>query len=566
MKRLQAMSWVASLICSVVLLLAGGEAAACTTVLVGKDATEDGAVLVGSSCDGHMMGHISRIAPARTYASGERIPMRSSCAAGMEWNVDETGHTLPFIEEIHRCILLGHWRDGAETEATGGMNEHGVTIGIEFIPMRPELDSTLGAVAPYTWHWSTSLIANGLRRATTAREAIELIGAMVEEYGFLYTLHADAGVALPIADGQEAWIMEIFGPEAGWTPESETPGGVWCAQRVPDDAVGVSANRSRIGEVDLENEDEFMASSHIHSMAERLGFWQEGEPFNWREVYADPGDRGNALREWRALSLVAPSLDLEDPVDPVAEAYPFSVTPEGPVTIKQLMAIMRDGHDGTAYDVTEHEAFQVDDGKSPLARPWGPGELFDLLDIEPERAIATPTSSYVFIAQLRDWLPPSIGNVLWFAPGPAYSSCFVPIYIGVNTLPDAWQGPADFGQINREQAQWNYRLVSNLVTNLNYQEAIADVLEVINAAEDVFLAQQAETDEMALRLLEEEGPERAEAMLTEYSERCLEQTGQGYHELVDYLMFQYLYDRPGIAPQSPPTIAAPRAPSSTDME
>ena len=69
---------------------------------------------------------------------------------------------------------------------TGGLNEYGVSIGIEFLPMRDGLACDKGCVGPNSNHWTTSLIANGLLRAKTAREAIRLIGAMVEEYGFLY--------------------------------------------------------------------------------------------------------------------------------------------------------------------------------------------------------------------------------------------------------------------------------------------------------------------------------------------------------------------------------------------
>ncbi len=64
-------------------------------------------------------------------------------------------------------------------------------------------------------------------------------------------------MALPIADGREVWLMEIFGPGNDWTPDSGRPGGVWCAQRIPDDEVGCSANRSRIGVVDLNDPDHF---------------------------------------------------------------------------------------------------------------------------------------------------------------------------------------------------------------------------------------------------------------------------------------------------------------------
>ena len=52
-----------------------------------------------------------------------------------------------------------------------------------------------------------------------------------------------------------------------------TPGAVWCAQRIPDGHVGVSANRSRIGEVDLADTDHFMASPNIFSLAQEHGWW-----------------------------------------------------------------------------------------------------------------------------------------------------------------------------------------------------------------------------------------------------------------------------------------------------
>ena len=107
----------------------------------------------------------------------------------------------------------------------------------------------------------------------TAREAISVIGSMVEKYGFLYYRAPHAGVALPIADAHEVWLMEIFGPGADWTPDCGRPGGVWCAQRIPDGEVGCSANRSRIGEVDLADKDHFLASDNIFSLAESLELW-----------------------------------------------------------------------------------------------------------------------------------------------------------------------------------------------------------------------------------------------------------------------------------------------------
>jgi dipeptidase len=430
--------------------------------------------------------------------------------------------------------------------------------------MRSGLACKRGVIGPNSNHWTTSLIANGLMRARTARQAIRIIGDLIEQYGFLYYRAPQAGVALPIADEKEAWIMEIFGPGEKWTADSGKPGGVWCAQRIPDGEIGCSANRSRIGKVDLKNHDMFLMSPNIHSLAEELGFWKKDDPFVWHDVYGDPGSTYNSLREWRALSLAAPSLGLQATGDPKVDRYPFSVKPDRPFTVQKILAVMRDGYEGTRFDLTEHPAFNPKGKKSPLARPWGPTELFDLLDIKPNRALCTPTSGYVFVAQLRDWLPDSIGNCLWFAYGPACTSCFVPIYAGVTDLPDAWDQAPDYTRINRSQVQWNFRLVFSLANNLRYQDAMQDIKCVYQPAEEEFFKIQTKVETTAADVLRKEGIEGIERFLNAYAHHCLKQVGYAYNELVDYLMFQYLVEHSEVAPPKLPVISAATIPALSD--
>ncbi|UCD51138.1 MAG: C69 family dipeptidase [Phycisphaerales bacterium] len=536
---------------------------ACSTILVGRGATPDGSVLLSSSCDGDIMGLIY-VMPAQKYPQGTKLPMywnlprpktHEEYLANLRRGYDHVGY-LP-VEETYRSIILA---GNVENMTTGGMNEHGLTIAIEFLPMRSGLACRRGVVGPNSNHWTTSLIANGLMRARTVREAVKLIGAMVEHYGFQYYRAPHAGVALPIADDQEAWLMEIFGPGAEWTPDSGQPGGVWCAQRIPDGEVGCCTNRSRIGKVDLADRDMFLASPNIHSLAEELGFWQPGDPFVWHDVYGDPGSIANSLREWRALSLAAPSLALKATGDPLVDRYPFSVKPDEPPTVRKLLAVMRDSYEGTEFDLTEHPAFNNEGEKSPLACPWGPPELFELFDIEPRRALCTPTSGYVVIAQLRDWLPDSVGNCLWFAYGPAHTSCFVPVYAGVTELPDTWDQGPDYTRINRNQAPWNFRLVCALAGKLRYQDALADIRRVFEPAEAAFLALQPQVDKAAATVLKRRGDEDAERFLNAYANHCLTQVGYAYHELVDYLTFRYLLADMEVAPPRLPAIAPPVIP------
>ncbi len=110
-----------------------------------------------------------------------------------------------------------------------------------------------------------------------------------------------------------------------------------------------------------------MASANIFSLGRDLGLWKPETPFVWYEVYGGPGSRYNSLREWRVLSLAAPSLGLKATGDPAVDRYPFSVKPDKPVAVETLMDIMRDGYQGTAFDLTEHAAFQVN-GQEESAR------------------------------------------------------------------------------------------------------------------------------------------------------------------------------------------------------
>ncbi len=540
---------------------------ACSTILVGKKATYDGSVLMSSSCDGDIMGLIY-VMPAQKYPQGTKLPMywnlprpktHQEYLSNLRKGYDLVGYLS--VKETYRSIILA---GNVENMTTGGMNEHGLSIAIEFLPMHTGLACKRGVVSPNSNHWTTSLIANGLMRARTARQAIRIIGAMIEQYGFQYYRAPHAGVALPIADDKEVWLMEIFGPGQAWTADSGKPGGVWCAQRIPDGEIGCSANRSRIGKVDLKNRDMFMTSPNIHSLAEELGIWKRGNPFVWHDVYGDPGSNYNSLREWRALNLAAPSLSFQVTGDPLVDRYPFSVKPDKPITIQRLLAVMRDGYEGTKFDLTEYSVFNPQGKKSPLARPWGPKELFDLLGIKAKRALCTPTSGYVFVAQLRDWLPDTFGNCLWFAYGPAYTSCFVPIYAGVTDLPDTWDKAPDYTRISRNQVQWNFRLVFSLANNLKYQDAMQDIQRVFRPAETSFFNIQTHVERTAAKVLRKEGVGGVERFLNTYAEDCLTQIGYSYHELVDYLMFRYLVDHSEVAPPKLPAISAPMIPAVPD--
>lgn len=208
-----------------------------------------------------------------------------------------------------------------------------------------------------------------LERCRTAREAIRLADELTKRYGYV-DYNAEC---LTIADPKEVWYFEIVGA----TPKYV--GAVWAAVRIPDDHVGVSANMSRIGKLDLDNPDYFMASENIYSLAQEMGWWdpKSGQPFDFRRVYG--GGIGFSEREWRILSFAAPSLNL----DPKADEIPFSVRAERKLSVRDIIAWFRDTYENTPFDKTRNLIVTDRTGKkvtSPVASPWMLRDTTDLLN------------------------------------------------------------------------------------------------------------------------------------------------------------------------------------------
>lgn len=548
----------------ILLIIIASTSDACTTIMVGREASADGSVLMARSNDGNIMSWIEYM-PALQFNAGTEIPMYSvrpmlgtieQTAEQIRKGFDLVGY-LPMPSETYQMIVTrGRWYD----RTLGGINEHGVSIALEYLSFNPMLASRQGLVGPGgAGHWTTSMIANALMRSKTAREAVEFMGWMAEEYGYQYFLDPAAGSGQFVADKDEIWMMYTAGPGFDWEPASGKKGAVWVAQRVLDDQVVVHANACRIGKIDLSDTENFMASDNIYSLALELGLWFEDEEFIFHEVYGLPKSRGSELRVWGGYHLIAPSLNLTMETDN-DHRFPLAVTPDEKLDVADLLTIMRYYYQDTPYDITLDPAFELRGEKSPLARPFGPGDLFRLLGIRTERTIAVPSTTYVFIAQLRDNLPSALANLIWFAQGPSFVSTFVPIYAGVNKLHDSYATMPDWDQVNRSQNAWNLQLTHGL-SYLKFQDAILDIKNVYQPAEKQFFQQQPALEEAALAIYQNYGSQALVDFLTTYSYNAMQQTYYTYNELVDYLLYQYVWGYPEIANVEIPQVLVPNIPS-----
>jgi dipeptidase len=487
---------------------------ACTSILVGRLASVDGSTMTSHTCDSGTDRTWINVVPHKKYKAGDmcKVYFQSKRTKGPD-DPDklDTGE-IPQVAETFAYI----------NTAYPVMNEHQLAIGETTLGGRRELKSDEGLIdAPELYR----LI---LERAKTARQAIKIADELTKKYGY-----TDYGECFTFADPEETWFFEIFGPGKDKT------GSVWAAQRIPDDQIGVSANASRIRAIDLENKDYFMASDNIHSLAEEMGWWSKksGKTFEVCYVYA-PRARtkmGSRRREWRVLSLLAPSLNL----NPNSENYPFSVKPDNKVSVKDLLVIFRDAYYGTEFDMTQEMMVGNSKGESvvsPIASPYINAELRKLLNIKRERPVCVPYCTYIQVTQSRSWLPDPIGGVVWLGYDNPATTPRTPFYCGISQMPESYEVDGRRG-FRKDCAWWAFRRVSKLALFM-WQPMTKDIEKVWKSLEDKAFADQQGVEEEAMRLFKED-PEKAKEFLTEYCLKMAEHAVEEYWKLGDELWSKY---------------------------
>ncbi|MGB7297368.1 MAG: C69 family dipeptidase [Candidatus Aminicenantales bacterium] len=470
-------------------LLDQGPFESCTSIIVGKLASVDGSTMTSHSCDSTTDRTWINVVPHGKHKPGDIcvIYHNSKEMRGPDDKNRLSSGEIPQAPETYAYI----------NTAYPVMNEHQLAIGESTFGGKRELRSKEGIID------CPELYRLILERARTAREAIKIADELTKTYGY-----NDYGECFTFADPQETWHFEILGPGAG------KKGAVWAAVRIPDDQVGVSANASRIRQINLQDPDNYLASANVHSLAQEMGWWSpaSGDPFEFCYAYASRQSMGCRRREWRVLSRVAPSLKL----DPNGENFPFSVKPEKQLTVKDVLEIFRDTYQDTPYDMTR-TLIQVDRegraSKSPVANPFMNRDLMGLLKVQPERTICCSRATYLQITQSRGWLPDPIGGVVWLGYDNPATTPHTPFYCGITRMPDSYLVDGRRGY-RRDCAWWAFRKVSQLAF-FRWQTMSQTIAKVWGAIEDKAFTDQATIEEEAARLYKE-NPAKAREYLTDY--------------------------------------------------
>jgi dipeptidase len=493
----------------------------CTSITVGRLATVDGSVITSHTDDSHRTESSIDIIPAHDYGIGSLCPVykRTPCdTMAMPVyiyiktdDIPQIAHTNGFINTAYPCL-----------------NDHQLAIGESTFGGREVLQSENGLID------CEYLCQIMLERCSTAREAIKLADELTTAYGWI-----DPGECLTLADKKEVWHFEIVGPGKG------KKGSIWAAQRVPDDHIAVNANASRIRMINLKDPDYYMASANIFTMAIDSGWCTSKKEFEFCYAYA-PESRtsfASRRREWRVFDLLAPSLKL----DPNAENFPFSIKPDHPVSLEKLVTIFKDYYEGTPFDMTKDITVTNEKGMtviSPLANPFMPYDMNKMFKINGgwgwlgERTIARWYTMYATIIQCRDWLPDEIGGVAWIALDNVATSIYIPIYCGVNDLPQSYKTPGRARGFTRESAWWAFNYLGTL-TAQRWGDMRHDVEAAWDPWQKELFDNQKKIEQQALDLYNQNNPVKTKNLLTGYTNDWGNKVVKKAWETGDFLWTKY---------------------------
>lgn len=250
-------------------MLAPTESMASYSIYVGKNLTADGSVLIGGSGD-EVSSHWLEIVAAKTHSAGDSIRVGVDHDANMPGQFIE----IPQVRKTHRYLTMNYsdYEGFPPPITNGGLNEHNVAARDVWSDSRPELVAM--TPNPQTGPSYSDLSRIVMERATSAREAVEIVGSLIDKYGY----STYGGNSHMFADENEGWVLLNF---AGGQ-------GLWIAERLGPDEIRVSYPGD-IGDIPLEfkSDPSYMGSDNFIDFAVAQGWFDpdSGEPFNVTAVY-----------------------------------------------------------------------------------------------------------------------------------------------------------------------------------------------------------------------------------------------------------------------------------------
>jgi len=489
-----------------------GIAAACSNILITPGASADGSSLYAYAADsGSLMGTCKH-QPAADHPAGTKKKIYDWDSGVYLGEIDEVAHTYNTI---------------------GNMNEFQLAIGETTFGGLQQLQGQKSAHMDYG-----SLIWTALQRAKTAREAIAVMGQLVETYGYY-----SEGESFSLIDPKEVWVMEMIGKGPNMT------GAVWVAVRIPDGHVTAHANQARITTFPLNDKETAIYSADVISFARKMGLYNGTDAeFSFSDVY-DPvtevGARICEARVWSFFHHVAEGM--EGYLDylqgrNLTHRMPLSVPVVNKISLNATFWHMRSHNEKSWFDNT------IDEGAGPFHAPyrWRPvaweynGDTY-----VNERTISTQQTGWHFVAQARSWLPDEVGGIIWFSADDTSTSVHVPFYSSMTQVPASWSIPqgdkthsGDVTKFSFDHAFWVFNMVANLAYP-RWEVVYPDIAQHIRSIEHLLETEVFQIDYQAEAMLKSKGRDATIAFLTEFSNAAGDRVVKEHLELWKNLFVKY---------------------------
>lgn len=389
---------------------------ACTSVLVGKNASIDGSTMIARNDDTFLP-----LTPQRFY-------MHPAVSDRHEkWVSNQNNFTAPMPESGYRYQAVPNVEvDEKGVYAESGFNEKNVGMSAT--------ESVYGNERALS---CDPLVPNGLAEDSmpslvlpfidSARDGVKYLGNLIKEYG------SPEGDGVLFNDKDEVWYMEIV------------TGHHWVAQRIPDDAYAVTANQVAIQQVDFDDPDNFMYSDGIQEFVESNHLNTDQSGWNFRHIFGTSNEKDrfyNTPRVWFGQRYLNPEIQQS----PTSSELPFICRTEKKISVEDIEYILSSHYNETEFD--------------PLSS--GDGE-----DKTRFRPISMNRTQNSHVLQIRNDVPEAQAAIMWLCFGVPAFSPYVPFFANAtDTDPTYSETPVHCDDVS---AYWMYRKLSVLV-EAHYQQ------------------------------------------------------------------------------------------------
>ncbi len=350
------------------------QSANCYTIAVGRNVSATKSVLIAHNEDdyGDFVVNLYKVPPQTTVDT---------------FFVPSGGYTIP---QTHTYSYV--WFE-TTTQKFGDffVNEFGVTICSNQCQSRED-------TAKGTIDYNLRLMV--VKYASSAKQAVLIAANLVEKYGY-----NSSGRTYCFADARDIWIMAIV------------QGRHWIAQRVSPDKVAIVPNYYTIGEINLDDSENFMASPDIVDYAVKRGWYnpKSGKSFNFRLAY---GSTSSLYAIWNIPRHLSGINRLSAKKYNYGENLPFEFSPTKKTEIADLEDVLSNHYEGTDFQTCYD--LHTNPHKSVVHRICNYGTKFSV------------------IVELHNTYPENNINVIWFAPFNPCVNPYIPIACAIDSFPSVY--------------------------------------------------------------------------------------------------------------------------------